>query len=374
MVRAFGGRTLHMHLRASRADRRGGKHAPLIMSFARPGGQDVRNKDWEWHGTVCHRSEPDYGTCQALSRGRLRSWPESGSRAHQVDKCLWGDGFDEKWPEDADAACRIGVAGWLRTCRQAYLEGMYIFYTENTITICSPPLQRNLQTIVSPNITASLASLELIWTPRDMLTVALESACRPGAKSGDQIVPMFPSLVHLHLHLVHINSLFLFDVQGFGDEEDRQIPFERRLSRGLPPRMDRVVQIMAPATTEVFVSHDDWDWYKNLDTHLIRRQGLEVTKPQLCHEFQGLKCWRQIPLKSSMSDAKEQPDGEASQPTPRGYWFHVVGMFVCSKRQTAVADWEHQQLYNLADHDLTHVLPQWKMMEQPEELLVETIG
>lgn len=75
------------------------------------------NKSWEWYGCVCHRfpaSGPDH-----LPLGRRRNHPWSKNREPDDDLCLKGGGCCQEWLGDWPDGCRVGVMGWLLSCRQA---------------------------------------------------------------------------------------------------------------------------------------------------------------------------------------------------------------------------------------------------------------
>ncbi|KAI4601580.1 hypothetical protein KJ359_011710 [Pestalotiopsis sp. 9143b] len=201
LVAAFGDRTLHSDLRlaprgqgpnksaySQAISEHGGGHAPLSWSRA------VMNEDvsapakdmaweWCWYGCVCHRLIPSGSPMEhrLLARGvSPYMWPHR-------DGCLRGEAMMcQLWPVGSSATrlegqhtatcdAAVGALGWLRTCRQAYIEGAEVLYGTNTFLIesrdlldallgrpDSDPLPRNgsRQLLVSHRL-ADIRSLEL---------------------------------------------------------------------------------------------------------------------------------------------------------------------------------------------------------------------
>jgi hypothetical protein len=72
----------------------------------------------------------------------------------------WAYEREGKFPE----AYSIGIMGFLRSCRQAYSEGIDVLYSSNTISIKSESLLRHLPQLIEPNRLGSITSLEVVIT------------------------------------------------------------------------------------------------------------------------------------------------------------------------------------------------------------------
>ncbi|TQW00918.1 hypothetical protein V2A60_001951 [Cordyceps javanica] len=170
LTAAFGERTLHMDLLLSYPPRRSQPvsrdravlgHAGMFIEPSRAGNgksypvldTSVR-QTWLWHGSVCHRNPP--GTDS-----------NSGHTAQPCqDQCRSGitpDDACKLWPGASPDKCRIGAMGWLRSCRQAYLEGINILYGTNTIHTASKALILDADRLLLPQRVAAITSLEVLW-------------------------------------------------------------------------------------------------------------------------------------------------------------------------------------------------------------------
>lgn len=114
----------------------------------------VRRKSWRWGGAVCHRNSPTQRQDSFSLRFRLGPW---------ADNCMRGDGqacslWEGVWPDK----CRVGIMGFLCSCRQAYAEGTDILYGSNCISITSEPLMLHLPQLLLPQRLASITSMELL--------------------------------------------------------------------------------------------------------------------------------------------------------------------------------------------------------------------
>ncbi|EUC40275.1 hypothetical protein COCMIDRAFT_109253 [Bipolaris oryzae ATCC 44560] len=123
LTMAFGGRTLHVDIVR-------------------------RDEAWRWRGAVCHRNLA--GTQSSMRYGWHGPW---------IDYYMWNDcGCKETPPEE----CKIGIMGFLLSCKQGYTEGINFLYSTNTIDIQSTPLLLHLPQIILPNRLACIKSLEII--------------------------------------------------------------------------------------------------------------------------------------------------------------------------------------------------------------------
>lgn len=219
LVAAFGDRTLHLGLRLAPRDKRAngsvtsaGKYehgrgtAPLsstrlaVVGWGVPGemmaGKYVGSKiksdwpewEWCWYGCVCHRLLPRGSAMERrifTTRGRSPYiWPHR-------DSCIRGEAeLCEAWPPPRPATAgtqaqvtgtcdyAVGALGWLRACRQAYVEGIDVLYVTNTyflesrdlldILMSSPPdpyphIPDAGRRLLLPERLAVIRSLELRW-------------------------------------------------------------------------------------------------------------------------------------------------------------------------------------------------------------------
>ena len=124
MTMAFGGRTIHMDLAfdlpppqlplEATGDDPKLKHHVRIHAPVHSDSPPDGDKSWRWGGCVCHRQHPD------LPRGGGMNpfvWSPVWS-----DQCMRGLGtvckmYKGRWPDK----CRIGIMGFLLSCRQAYV-------------------------------------------------------------------------------------------------------------------------------------------------------------------------------------------------------------------------------------------------------------
>lgn len=113
LLRAFGDRTIHMQLTLD--------HPPLLEdSSSVDGGHGglARRRDhsaprqWLWQSCDCHRNPPWLST-EHFYWYRLWHRPE-------YDTCMQGKRFCcAYWSQENPPKCRVGVLGWLRSCRRA---------------------------------------------------------------------------------------------------------------------------------------------------------------------------------------------------------------------------------------------------------------
>lgn len=123
LVQAFGDRTMHMDFSlihpiavAAPGKRPPSSHAginaniytspPLVhWDLGAP-------RSWQWRSCVCHRSLPDHLSSPI---DRIRGVQEPGA-----DQCLNGGPHHCKaWPGEYPLKCKIGIMGWILSCRQA---------------------------------------------------------------------------------------------------------------------------------------------------------------------------------------------------------------------------------------------------------------
>lgn len=198
-------------------------------------------------------------------------------------------------------------------------------YAENTIILCSPPLLRGFQDLVSPSITSLLTSLEMTWNTSNFLL--LDGFTGNGHANLDTTIPnqprttpVFPSLRYLRIFLRGYDTAALES----GNPCPSGIAFGNWIATYTPLKLDKLIPRIAPPAAEVCVEYNYWGDYKNLDMKLIREQGIDVTQPQICQDLGGLKCWRQIPAAATTA-ATTSSSVQPKTPTDsgRGYWCHI---------------------------------------------------
>ncbi len=116
MLYAFGNCCMHMDLSLDyplmeRAERyfSGSKKAHAEFNLQR---DRSASQQWLWRSCVCHRNAP-WTPPQHI-------WWRMGWFKPDIDRCMEGDGFYcNSWAGDWPNKCRVGVLGWLLSCRQA---------------------------------------------------------------------------------------------------------------------------------------------------------------------------------------------------------------------------------------------------------------
>ncbi|CAH0057630.1 unnamed protein product [Clonostachys solani] len=318
LVHAFGRRTMHMHVKFQ---------SPWALADAEP--QDMaaharlepfirhdQPQRWIWYGCVCHRSEPED---DPLSLGRTRSWPVK-QRSYFLDGCLKGEGTCSKWPGAWPSKCQIGATGWLRTCRQAYVEGMEVLYRTNTIQIASRPLLRGLHDILPSTPLSLLTSLELVWHP---FSLPVTEGFR-GYRSQTKEKTILPSLIYLRICIVGLDLNSHSEFRRFLSELDPAVePMEEVAPKQLE-QFDMLVKRIAPASANVTISLENLPFYQAAEAHLIKKQGSGITRPQIS-ELGGLKYWRQISMAEDKTLTPQRiEEGEVLSQALGGYWVHIA--------------------------------------------------
>ncbi|KAF4960083.1 hypothetical protein FGADI_1100 [Fusarium gaditjirri] len=123
---AFGDRRVHMSLSFRE------KHT----------SDDKKVESWQWFGAVCHRAETP------RPRGNAAEWQEFWE-----DDCKHGDIEPQK----------IGVMGWLLSCRQNYAEMIDLLYSSNTIAMSGEAMISRISQLVLSQRLAAVTSLEIRW-------------------------------------------------------------------------------------------------------------------------------------------------------------------------------------------------------------------
>ncbi|KOS20545.1 hypothetical protein ESCO_005294 [Escovopsis weberi] len=136
LIYAFGDWTVHLGLKCQRVRR----------MFRRP------TEKWTWKGCFCHQRAVTWHNPPHFE-GLRRSWYE--------DRCF----EDCRTPSQCFLPfdCRIGIMGWLLSCRQAYQEGVDVLYGTNTIHVHGFVLLRQLPDVLTRARLESIVKVELTW-------------------------------------------------------------------------------------------------------------------------------------------------------------------------------------------------------------------
>ncbi|QYS95514.1 hypothetical protein H0G86_002805 [Trichoderma simmonsii] len=165
LLRAFGGSLLHMDLSYVHPV---APTEPGRILFSHTGintnGRFEVNwdtavpKSWQWWSSVCHRVMPNYEKTWSFIRMSHPEIPRPGD-----DRCRYGDAhFCQSWPGAYPSKCKIGIMGWLLSCRQAYVEGIDVLYRTNTIHMSGQTLILNLPQLLPPQRLSAITSLEIV--------------------------------------------------------------------------------------------------------------------------------------------------------------------------------------------------------------------
>lgn len=124
LIRAFGDGLVHMDLSFVHPTApqepgcplysHGGINADDVETYFPPrvNWDTTTPKSWQWWSSVCHRPLPHHDR-SAIDRRR-------GVREPGDDYCRYGaPHYCPNWPGIYPLKCKIGVMGWLLTCRQA---------------------------------------------------------------------------------------------------------------------------------------------------------------------------------------------------------------------------------------------------------------
>ncbi|KAF5632401.1 multidrug resistance [Fusarium tjaetaba] len=169
LILAFGNRRLHMDFSYDYPDMTSDLIQPLdknhcgIVMENMYGDKlrvvdDTKPRSWIWWGSVCHRLPPD------LNISQTGPMTHGGPDGPWADTCRVGEARHcDSWPGSLPAKCRIGVMGWLQSCRQNYAEAIDILYSKNTIIMANEAMITHLPQLLLPQRLASITSIEISW-------------------------------------------------------------------------------------------------------------------------------------------------------------------------------------------------------------------
>ncbi|KAK7214165.1 hypothetical protein V2G26_021343 [Clonostachys chloroleuca] len=315
LVCAFGQRTLHMSLEYQHPlyvphERRQGyaTHAGIekLAGFEESHLRTDIPKKWIWFGEYI------------LSARYEELWRGDLDLGH--DLCLEGFGYCDKWDGSWPEKCHIGIMGWLLTCKQAYLEGLHVLYSTNTIQISSMQLHRSLPDILSPTVISNMTSLELVW---DLAALSFDDGfvSKKGLNSKDEQRPLFPSMKYLRIAFAE--DLTSRRYQALGIRWDlSESGLADTLNHFIFPMLDKFIERTVPPTTNVTVSCLSWNWYQAIDLRLVDVQGEVQSRPQRA-DIGGLKIFRLIP-KAETNNLEAGGESLTHSVSREGIWIHVT--------------------------------------------------
>jgi hypothetical protein len=196
--------------------------------------------------------------------------------------CLEGLSQCERWQGSWPEKCHVGAMGWLLTSRQAYMEGVEVLYRTNTFNIASPVLLRSFHNIIPRQMRIKLCSLTLVW---DLSKVKLsesfslpdddnkDTGCKgrllrsnPPRRRHKYEPPLFPSLRYLRIALDSFaRSEKTLLEQGLPKPLHREDGvMGKRLHDTFYPRVEELLDRLAPTTTEITFTVSDWELYDSL--------------------------------------------------------------------------------------------------------------
>ncbi|KAK4452189.1 hypothetical protein QBC34DRAFT_41774 [Podospora aff. communis PSN243] len=170
LIAAFGDRTLHLDLRLAPSPIPGtipaqgvdDAHSGLSAPLSRTPDSDA-SPQWRWWGSECHRNIPPWYTL----RQHHYLYP-------MHDECIRGIGeFCFLWrglggDGTKKGRCGVGAMGWLRACRQAYVEGVEVLYATNTLFLERAAMDAfclggGAGELIPPGRLAAVRALEIRW-------------------------------------------------------------------------------------------------------------------------------------------------------------------------------------------------------------------
>ncbi|WEW60122.1 hypothetical protein PRK78_005607 [Emydomyces testavorans] len=255
LMYAFGNRTVHMDIRYDHPVMPLDKRIldPDLKSYhvlLPPQRQQRRllekrkPKKWQWQSSICHR--------KGHSGGPMFDIPF-------YDQCHDGEnvwcGF---WRDERETSCFIGIMGWLVSCRRAYMEGIDVLYSTNTIHMANTTMIRNLPRLLPAQRLASIRSVEMLWNLHlfraDKLGDAPDSGTSAFHALLDMIPMLFPNLRKLYISLQgELRSVGTLDERYGTVEATILIPLDAMV-RSLSANV-QTCDIAVPYTVYVPIKH-----------------------------------------------------------------------------------------------------------------------
>ncbi|KAK7425754.1 hypothetical protein QQZ08_007729 [Neonectria magnoliae] len=150
-----------------------------------------RLKQWGWRNSVCRRAP-----LAASSRRRV----QAARHRCRIDAGVYR-------PGKVPSQYFIGIMGWLLSCRQAYIEGIDVLYSRNTIHMASKEMIMNLPRLLVPQRLEAITSVEILWDFEPFPESGRKSDYQPLADCKSfqaflNLVPtLFPKMVSLYISL-----------------------------------------------------------------------------------------------------------------------------------------------------------------------------
>lgn len=259
-----------------------------------------------WVGCVCHRDGSDR--------------PEEFGTHLVSDRCLRGKACCRDYTGKQPHKCWLGVTGWLRSCRQAYFEGMYALYSTSTFHLRPDPGPVPWPATNPCPAFRHIQSLELVvFLGRDGETLAQAHALL-------QTVPdTFPALRRLYVGF----GGYIYDwyplrpKQTYQDFTTHELPkldtFARRfLPSGRPGQELMALQLEVGVPTSIFFPHME----KGLVGGTKHWRSPYWKKD---HRRGGGFCDRQMVWRSVHEDKGDGTDDDTDDGT-WGYWLSETNL------------------------------------------------
>ncbi|KFX97071.1 hypothetical protein V490_02979 [Pseudogymnoascus sp. VKM F-3557] len=252
-----------------------------------------KKKRWFWYCTVCDR-------CSQSIKNTLRD--ESNCDGNSIPGVSW---CCDTWFIGA-SVLRIGVMGWLLSCRQAYAECIDILYTTNTIFLYTNRFIINdLPRLILPLRFTSITSIKMRWT-YDPFGWEYDYEEWEHSEYGflkfnsllKRLPEAFPHLKRLHISLE--GMMYAYSLND-------QLP--RMVESNIMVPLDGMVRKFGP-NTQSFVVSIPASIYTVLKYHSNNTTEQEI--PKLRTDWARL--WRELPAS----------DSEDPQPNNlKGYWIRI---------------------------------------------------
>jgi hypothetical protein len=222
LIEAFGNSTLHIDLvydhpplpthegPASKNPTGGYYHCKRLVP--RPGFRrhvdDTKPRRWQWFGSVCHSLIPDGSPLRKHYRREEPCLDACGGDAGEDPMC-------SLWAGETPAHCFVAALGWLRSCREAYAEGVEVLYATNTFRIRDMMILGRARELFVPHRWASVRKLEIVWCMHPW---------GDGAPGCDDLESYLAFLKKMPSMLAGLDALYVSVQGGMGPREEWPLP------------------------------------------------------------------------------------------------------------------------------------------------------
>lgn len=157
---------------------------------------------WIWRSSYCH------DVCFLTEYWKYPIIPILRSKDRDI--CLVGEAScTSLWsPFNSSMSCKVGALGWLKSCRQAYQEGMPLFYGSSTFRIHGTFMFHHLPDLLPSHYLRMLRRVSLAWSTdsysyhRDANTNPQEFFGISGLYKLVSLLPItLPNVQYLHISL-----------------------------------------------------------------------------------------------------------------------------------------------------------------------------